>query len=77
MSAARARGRFGGRPAKITTRKLRIIMDAMKDRNTIVKDLAADLGISPKLIYRYISPEGELREHGKKLLDSENKKKKK
>lgn len=68
LEAARARGRKGGRPPALTPVKLRIAISAMKDRETNVGELCAELGITRSTLYRYVSPEGDLRELGKKVL---------
>ena len=40
----------------------------MKNRDASVTDLAAELGIKAVTLYRYVSPSGELREHGRRVL---------
>lgn len=68
LASARARGRKGGRPFKMTVAKLRLAMAAMGQPETKVADLCQELGISRQTLYRHISPKGELRPDGKKLL---------
>lgn len=68
MASARARGRKGGRPHKMTTAKLRLAMAAMGNIETKIGPLCEELGIAKQTLYRHISPTGELREDGKKLL---------
>jgi DNA invertase Pin-like site-specific DNA recombinase len=68
MAAARARGRSGGRPYKMTAAKLRLAMAAMGQPETKVGDLCAELGITRQTLYRHVGPDGVLREDGKKLL---------
>ena len=68
LAAARARGRKGGRPFKMTTAKLRLAMAAMGQPETKVGDLCLELGITRQTLYRHISPKGELRPDGEKLL---------
>ena len=68
LAAARARGRKGGRKFALTKAQVRLAMAAMKDRDASVTDLAAELGIKPVTLYRYVSPSGELREHGRRVL---------
>lgn len=68
MAAARARGRCGGRPAKMTAAKLRLAMAAMGQPETIVGALCAELGITRQTLYRHVDPKGGLRPDGKKLL---------
>ena len=68
MAAARARGRNGGRPHKMTAAKLRLAMAAMGQKETKVGELCAELGITRQTLYRHVSPDGSLRPDGKKLL---------
>lgn len=68
MAAARARGRRGGRPYKMTAAKLRLAMASMGREGTKVGDLCAELGITRQTLYRHVSPDGSLRPDGEKLL---------
>lgn len=68
LASARARGRKGGRPFKMTAAKLRLAMAAMGQPETKVGDLCQELGITRQTLYRHISPKGELRLDGEKLL---------
>ncbi len=68
LAAARARGRSGGAPYKMTPAKLRLVMAAMGHRETKVGDLCKELGISRQTLYRYVGPDGTLRNDGEKLL---------
>ncbi len=68
LASARARGRKGGRPFKMTTTKLRLAMAAMGQPETRVGDLCLELGITRQTLYRHLSPKGELRPDGRKLL---------
>lgn len=68
MQAARARGRKGGRPYKMTAAKLRLAMAAMGNTGTKISSLCEELGITKQTLYRHVSPNGELRDDGKKLL---------
>ena len=61
LAAARARGKKGGRPPKITPAKLRLVQIAMAQTTTNVSELCAELGITRQTLYRYVSPTGELR----------------
>ncbi|QQM83419.1 recombinase family protein (plasmid) [Klebsiella quasipneumoniae] len=56
LASARARGRKGGRPFKMTPAKLRLAMAAMGQPETKVGDLCAELGITRQTLYRCISP---------------------
>ena len=68
LEAARARGRNGGAPYKMTTAKLRLAQVAMENKETKISELCKELGITRQTLYRHISPDGELRNDGKKLL---------
>jgi DNA invertase Pin-like site-specific DNA recombinase len=70
MAAARARGRNGGRPFKMTAAKLRLAMASMGNKDTKVNELCAELGVSRQTLYRHVDPNGKLRPDGQKLLDS-------
>ncbi len=75
LDAARARGRKGGRKPALTPAKVRTAQAAMKSRDTSVSELCAELGISTMTLYRYVSPNGELREAGLKVLNNSGRKK--
>ncbi|HAG70867.1 MAG TPA: transposon DNA-invertase [Gammaproteobacteria bacterium] len=68
LQSARARGRFGGRPTVLTKHQVRLMQSAMKDRETNVAEFCRELKISRQTLYRYVSPDGELRAVGKKVL---------
>jgi DNA invertase Pin-like site-specific DNA recombinase len=68
LAAARARGRHGGRPFKMTAAKLRLAMASMGKPETRVGELCAELGISRQTLYRHVDPKGNLRPDGEKLL---------
>lgn len=68
LKAARARGRKGGRKFALTKAQVRLAQAAMANRDTSVAQLAAELGVKPVTIYRYVGPNGELRENGKRVL---------
>lgn len=68
LAAARARGRNGGRPFKMTTAKLRLAQAAMGKPETRIAELCNELGVSRQTLYRHVTPAGELRADGKKLL---------
>lgn len=70
LDAARARGRKGGRKFQMNKTKLTIAVNAMKSRETKVSDLCEELKISRHTLYRYVSPEGEIRDYGKKILEA-------
>jgi DNA invertase Pin-like site-specific DNA recombinase len=68
LASARARGRKGGRPFKMTTSKLRLAMAVMGHPETKVSRLCEELGITRQTLYRHVSPTGALRPDGEKLL---------
>ena len=68
LAAARARGRCGGRPHTMTATKLRLAATSMGNRETVVSELCRELGISRQSLYRYVAPDGKLRQEGIKLL---------
>jgi DNA invertase Pin-like site-specific DNA recombinase len=70
LASARARGRNGGRPDKMTPAKLRLAMASMGKPDTKVSGLCTELGITRQTLYRHVSPTGELRPDGEKLLRS-------
>src|SRR3954468_16060630 len=68
MAAARARGRSGGRPYKMTPAKLRLAMAAMGQPETKVGALCAELEITRQTLYRHVAPDGSLRPDGQRVL---------
>ena len=68
LASARARGRNGGRPFKMTTAKLRLAQAAMGQPGTKVGELCAELGVTRQTLYRHVDPKGLLRGDGEKLL---------
>jgi len=71
LKAARARGKKGGRKFQLTKGQVRLAQVSMKSRDTSVNDLCKELGVSRQTLYRYVGPEGELREYGKFVLGIE------
>ena len=68
LAAARARGRNGGAPFKMTPAKLRLAQAAMGKPETKVADLCTELGITRQTLYRFVGPDGNLRNDGERLL---------
>ena len=68
LASARARGRKGGRPFKMSAAKVRLAVAAMGQPETIVGDLCKELGVTRQTLYRHVSPKGELRPDGLKLI---------
>ena len=70
LKAARARGRKGGRKFALSKAQVRLAQAAMAHRDTSVSALCSELGIRPVTRYRYVGPQGQLREQGQKVLAS-------
>ena len=70
LTAARARGRHGGRTFALSKAQVRLAQAAMTHRDTSVFALCRELGIAPVTLYRYVGPQGQLREPGEKVLAS-------
>lgn len=68
LKSARARGRNGGRPYKMTAAKVRLAQAAMGKPETKIGPLCKELGITRQSLYRHVCPEGKLRQAGEKLL---------
>lgn len=68
LASARARGRSGGAPYKMTIAKLRLAKAAMGQPETKVGELCKELGLTRQTLYRHVSPQGNLRPDGEKLL---------
>ncbi len=68
LASARTRGRTGGRPFKMTPAKVRLAAASMGQPDTNVGDLCKELGVTRQTLYRHVSPVGELRDDGKKVL---------
>jgi len=68
LESARARGRKGGAPYKMTPAKLRLAMASMGKRETVISTLCKELGITRQTLYRHVAPDGTLREDGEQLL---------
>lgn len=70
LRAARARGRQGGRPRKMTATTLTMAMTAMAESGSQAKDVASRLGITTSTLYAYVNGDGSLKEIGQHLLDN-------
>ncbi len=70
LAAARARGRSGERKFALTKAQVRLAQAAMGNKETVVSELCDELGITRATLYRYIDPNGHLREHGKRVLSA-------
>ena len=69
LAAARARGRKGGRKFALTKAQVRMAQAAMAKRDTSVSELCKELGVKPVTLYRYVDPNGILRDYGKRVLE--------
>jgi DNA invertase Pin-like site-specific DNA recombinase len=68
LTAARARGRKGGRKPVFTASKLRRAQAAMTSRDTHVSYLCEELGISRATLYNHVTSDGRLTARGEALL---------
>ena len=69
ITAARARGRMGGRKFNLTKAQVRLAEASMKNRDTSVTELCKELKITRATLYKYISQNGELRDYAKRVLE--------
>lgn len=69
LAAARARGRLGGRPRKMTKDTLHMVMSAMADPNSNASEIARRLGMTTTTLYEYVNGDGSLKQAGQALLD--------
>ena len=68
LAAARARGRRGGRPRKMTKEALRTAMAALSDQTTSARTVARRLGVTTTTLYIYVNRDGSLKQAGQALL---------
>ena len=68
LAVARARGRRGGRPRKITKAVLRMAMAALSDQTTSARAVARRLGVPTTTLYMYVNRDGSLKQAGQALL---------
>lgn len=52
----------------MTPAKVRLAMASMGQPDTNVAELCKELGITRQTLYRHVSPTGQLREDGRRLL---------
>jgi len=69
LASARARGRKGGAPFKMTAAKVRLAMAATGQEETKVTDLSRELAITRQTLYRHVAPDGTLRKDGLKVVE--------
>lgn len=70
LAAARARGRKGGRPRKMTRTTIKMAMTAMSDPKSVAADVAKQLGITTTTLYTYVNGDGSPKATGQALLDN-------
>jgi DNA invertase Pin-like site-specific DNA recombinase len=54
LTAARSRGKSGGRPKALTEKQVQMLNNLAADRNNSVEDICKILGISRMTFYRYM-----------------------
>ena len=69
LTAARARGRMGGRPRKMDRATLTLAMTAMSDREAKACEVARRLGITTTTLYTYVNGDGSPKAPGTAVLD--------
>src|SRR4029450_10592247 len=72
LAAARARGRRGGRPRKITKEVLRTAMAALSAQTTSARAVARRLGVPTTTLYMYVNRDGSLKQAGQALFTAQN-----
>lgn len=75
LAAARRRGKSTGRPAAFGREQIRYAAAALSDPQSRVTEVAKQLGVGTSTIYRYVSPDGQLRPPAKAILETPAKKK--
>ena len=70
LTAARARGRVGGRPRKMTATALTMAMTALADPRNIAKEVAQQLGITTTTLYTYVNGDGSPKAMGQHVLEA-------
>jgi len=71
LAAARARGRVGGRPRKMTKATLRMAMAAMADPQSKASEVARRLGITTTTLYAYVNGDGALKPRGQAFVEQD------
>lgn len=72
IKSARTRGRNGGRNFALNKTKVKMASAAMSKRETCVKDLCEELGVSRATLYKYVAPDGVLRDFGERVINAKN-----
>ena len=65
LQAARSRGRVGGRKREMTPEKVKIATNLIRGGNVDIQEICKILNVSRSTLYRYVSPEGEIRQGAK------------
>jgi len=73
LAAARARGRKGGRPRKMTISKIRMAMAAMADPSAKAYLVAKELGITTTTLYDYINGDGSPKQVAQVIINTTSK----
>ena len=55
LAAARARGRMGGRPSKMTPDKIKVAREMYDSKQHTVEAIARTIGVSRKTVYRHLT----------------------
>ena len=71
LSAARARGRNGGRPRKMDRATLQMAMAALSDPKSVAAEVAKRLNIQTSTLYSYVNGDGSPKKLGSDLLKIE------
>ncbi len=61
LRTARSCGRLGGSKPKLTPDKVKAAASLMKDKSNRIKDICKTLGVSRATLYRYVTPQGDIR----------------
>ena len=72
LKAARQRGKNGGRRFALTKAQVRLAESSMGKKETVVSHLCKELGVTRATLYRYVAPNGQLREAGERVLGKTN-----
>ncbi|MCP1201086.1 recombinase family protein [Notoacmeibacter sp. MSK16QG-6] len=72
LAAARARGRKGGRPRKMSRKTIEAAQALLRLPNETAQGVADHLNISTATLYSYLNGDGSLKEEGAKVMESPN-----
>ena len=59
LEAARARGRQGGRPKRLSSQQRTLAIELYREKKRSVKEICAMFGISKPTLYEYVRTEQE------------------